>query len=177
MEGLMGHGILQQHGRHRRWMLLGGVLLLVLSACSGSPAADRTSTTQPGSGVLDQAFTAPDVPALDADRIVEGAELYEQNCATCHKADRSGDPNWKIANDDGIFPPPPHDNAGHTWHHPDALLAGYVMDGLEGAPSGMPQFRGKLTDDQVRSILEFFKSEWGEDERTFQWQVTWQDQQ
>jgi hypothetical protein len=41
----------------------------------------------------------------------------------------------------------------------------------------MPTFQGILTDDEILSILEFFKSEWGDEERAFQWQVTWQGQQ
>ena len=92
--------------------------------------------------------------------------------------DRSGQPNWKIANADGTYPPPPHDNSGHTWHHPDDLLVGIIRDGLDvGVPSGMPTFSGVLTDDEIATIIDFLKSEWGEQERAFQWQVTWQGEQ
>ena len=159
-----------------RWFILCGVLVVALSACSVSTTTNQPPTTRAG-GVLSQAFSAPQPPALEGAWVSEGEQIYAQYCATCHKRDRSGDPDWKVANDDGIFPAPPHDNTGHTWHHPDPLLAGIVLDGLDGAPSGMPKFRGTLTEEQVRSILEFFKSEWGEEERAFQWQVTWQDQQ
>lgn len=157
--------------------MVGGGLLLVLAACSSSTDSGSSSSTRPDSGVLGEAFTAPPPPVLVPARISEGEQLYEQYCAACHKADLSGDPNWKMANEDGTYPPPPHDNTGHTWHHPDQLLAGIIMDGIDDVPSSMPKYGGTLTDDQVRSILEFFKSGWGETERAFQWQVTWQDQE
>jgi hypothetical protein len=35
----------------------------------------------------------------------------------------------------------------------------------------MPTFAGILTDDEILSILEFLKSKWGDEERTFQWQA------
>jgi hypothetical protein len=37
----------------------------------------------------------------------------------------------------------------------------------------MPTFGGILTDDEILSILEFLKSNWADEERTFQWQATW----
>jgi len=76
-----------------------------------------------------------------------------------------------------LFPPPPHDVTGHTWHHSDDLLLEIVTKGLDGVPSGMPRFKGVLTDDDILSILEFFKSGWRDEERAFQWQVTWQGRQ
>ncbi len=160
----------------RKVLALGAGMALVLAACSGVGEPEAPSV-QPGSGAFDQAFTAPAVPVLDPERVGEGKQLYGQYCAACHRLDRSGDPNWKTPDDAGIYPPPPHDDTGHTWHHPDDLLSSMIKDGVEGLPSGMPQFRGTLTDDEIVSILEYFKSEWGDEERAFQWQVTWQTQQ
>jgi hypothetical protein len=41
----------------------------------------------------------------------------------------------------------------------------------------MPEFAGRLSEDEVRAIIEFLKSEWGEQERTYQWQIAWQESQ
>ncbi|MEE8485597.1 MAG: hypothetical protein V3S38_03465 [Acidimicrobiia bacterium] len=41
----------------------------------------------------------------------------------------------------------------------------------------MPTFGGILTDEEILAVLEFIKSEWGEEERDFQWKVTWRAQQ
>lgn len=114
---------------------------------------------------------------MDIDTISAGEKLYAQYCASSHMADLSGDPDWKTPSDDGVRPPPPRDATGHTWHHPDQLLLEIVRDGLEGLPSGMLTFGSVLTDEKTLSVLEFIKSGWGEEERAFQWQVTWRAQQ
>ena len=113
---------------------------------------------------------------LDPDRVVHGGELYQQHCASCHRPDLSGDPDWKTPNDDGSFRPPPHDSSGHTWHHPDRVLLEIIRDGSDFPQSRMPTFGDKLTDDDIEAILDFFKDNWGPEERAYQEQVTDQDQ-
>jgi mono/diheme cytochrome c family protein len=154
-----------------------GALGLVLASCSSSSAPDDAASAPPGFRGLFEDDTAPAAPALDVYQIAAGEKLYAENCASCHRADLSGDPNWMIPDENGVYPPPPHDATGHTWHHDDGLLLGIIRDGLEGFPSGMPTFTGILTDDGILSILEFLKSNWGDEERTFQWQATWREQE
>ncbi len=163
--------------RTLRLSALIGALALVLAACSNTAEPERTATGPPGFCRLDEAYDAPPPAELNIYKIATGEKLYSQYCAACHGADLSGDPNWKTRNDDGTFPPPPHDTSGHTWHHPDELLLKIVRNGIESSPSEMPMFQGVLTDAETLSILEFFKSEWGDDERAFQWQVTRRGQQ
>ena len=117
--------------------------------------------------------SVPPVPTLDAARVAGGAELYAENCAICHAANLQGAPDWKRPFTDGSLPPPPHDDSGHTWHHPDSLLLEIIANGGDPASnSKMPGFGGKLTPDEMRSILEFIKSKWGKDSREFQWWIT-----
>jgi mono/diheme cytochrome c family protein len=109
------------------------------------------------------------------DRVAIGAELYQQNCASCHQPDLAGDPDWKTPNEDGSYPPPPHDSSGHTWHHPDRVLIEIIREGSDFPQSRMPAFGDRLTDDDIEAILEFFKDTWGPEEREYQQQVTEQD--
>ncbi len=56
-----------------------------------------------------------------------------------------GQPNWRSRKPDGRLPAPPHDETGHTWHHPDAILFSITRDGTAAhAPAGyltdMPGF-------------------------------------
>lgn len=104
-----------------------------------------------------------------------GEELYQQYCASCHRADLSGDPDWKSPNEDGSYPPPPHDSSGHTWHHSDQVLLEIIRDGSDFPQTRMPSFGEKLTDDDIGAILEFFKVSWGPDEREYQRQINEQD--
>ncbi len=147
--------------------------LLVLSACSSLSGSD-TSTAITYFAPQD---VAPPYPDLDQKQVAAGEELYKEQCASCHKADLSGEPNWKTPKADGTYPPPPQDSTGHTWHHPDQLLLQIVREGLDITGTTMPTFGDKLTDSEIISILEYLKSSWGPEQRAAQWQVTWQESQ
>ena len=118
--------------------------------------------------------------ATDGDQNAEllqlGKDLYAKNCASCHRANLEGQPDWKRRLDNGRMPAPPHDASGHTWHHPDQDLLVIVRDGLTaivpGYESDMPAFGGTLTDEDIGAILAFIKSTWPEREREFQAKVT-----
>ncbi len=149
---------------------------LILSACASGSGADTTPVLPPDQG-LSVAGQTPPVPPLDADQVREGETIYGRYCSSCHRADLSGDPDWKTRNADGSLRPPPHDTTGHTWHHSDALLLSLTRDGSVFPESRMPSFGGTLTDAEIVSVLEFIKSSWGPEERAFQWQITWREQQ
>ena len=146
-------------------------ILLALAGCSN--AADTTTTFSlpalPGSPTVPE---GEPLPELDSDKVAAGADLYAGLCASCHGTDLKGDPDWQVMNEDGSFPPPPQNSSGHTWHHGDDLLVEIILDGSEFPQSRMPAFGGQLTEAEVVSILEFFKSTWGPQERTLQWEVT-----
>ncbi len=147
--------------------LIGAVLaLLAAAACS--------TAQQPIYPSLVTGESLPPPPGLDATLIAQGADLYAVHCAGCHRADLTGDPEWRSPAADGGFRPPPHDSSGHTWHHSDQALVDIVLYGYDPpvAESRMPQFFGVLTEEQVLAILEFFKSSWGGEERQYQWEQT-----
>jgi len=102
---------------------------------------------------------------LDSARVSQGAELYDENCASCHGADLKGQPNWKEKDGDGYMPAPPHDRSGHTWHHPTEQLFAVTKFGTaalvgNGYQSRMIGFKDQLSDDQIYSILAYIKSTW-----------------
>jgi mono/diheme cytochrome c family protein len=143
-------------------MLFGGLLLTLWhrSGRADSPV------------VINDTQVAP-VPTLVATRVQQGSALYAQHCAACHGANLEGAPNWKQPDVDGAYPPPPHDSAGHTWHHADDLLLSIVQNGGDPAyNSKMPAFKDKLSLEEIRAIIEFLKSHWGPEEREFQWWIT-----
>ena len=61
-------------------------------------------------------------PSADPEVLAAGKALYMQHCATCHGANLEGQTNWKIPDSNGVYPAPPHNRDGHTWHHPDSVL-------------------------------------------------------
>ncbi len=158
------------HPASRSWR--GSVLVLVVvAACSGAQTSDATPSAITYVAPED---LAPPYPDLDPEEVAAGETLYGQYCASCHQADLSGEPDWKIPKADGTYPAPPQDSTGHTWHHPDDLLVQIVREGIDVAGTSMPTFGDKLTDSQIQSIIEYLKSSWEPDERAAQWQVTWQ---
>jgi mono/diheme cytochrome c family protein len=152
------------------------VAALVVSACTSGTSTGSTLVPPLAPGAA-AAGPVPPTPQLDAARVQEGEGLYSQYCSSCHRADLSGDPEWKTRNADGSLRPPPHDSTGHTWHHSDALLLSLTRDGSVFPESRMPSFGGTLTDDEIITIVEFIMSSWGPQDRDIQWQVTWREEQ
>ena len=63
------------------------------------------------------------------------------------------------------MPAPPHDERGHTWHHPDAQLYEITRLGTEAVVGGgyrsrMIGFGDTLDDADIRAVLAFIKSTW-----------------
>lgn len=115
----------------------------------------------------------PPVPTLNAARVAQGESMYTQYCAQCHGINLEGAHDWKERLADGALPPPPHDDSGHTWHHPDSLLISIVTNGGDPAyNSKMPAFKDKLTENEIIAVLEFIKSKWSKDKREYQWWMT-----
>lgn len=134
-------------------LIAGGVLLLRERIFGGGPAAP------------------------DAERLAQGARLYAEHCAACHGADLEGEPDWRIRGPDGLLPAPPHDETGHTWHHPDEQL--FAMTKLGTAALVGPDYKSTMigfgdvmSDDEIRAVLDFIKSTWPEAIRRRQAEAT-----
>jgi len=133
---------------------------------------NRNNTTSGDPVVINNTAVAP-LPAIRAEMAAEGERLYMQHCAGCHGTELQGAPNWKVRLEDGSYPPPPQDDSGHTWHHSDQLLVEIIRNGGDPASnSAMPAFGEILSEEEILSILEFFKSTWGKEAREFQWWVS-----
>ena len=125
--------------------------LALLAACteSGAPGGDD-----------------PHADPRDSAKVALGAKVYAQQCASCHGSNLEGQPKWRERGKNGRMPAPPHDESGHTWHHPDRVLFGITKSGLVPpyAPSDyasdMPAFGAKLSDDEIWAVLAFIKSHW-----------------
>lgn len=74
--------------------------------------------------------------------------------------------------ENGLYPAPPHDETGHTWHHTDVLLEEIVRAGGTRDKTAMPGFGTQLSSGEIRAILTYIKSTWGVEEREYQWWMT-----
>ncbi|TDK46751.1 c-type cytochrome [Antarcticimicrobium luteum] len=105
------------------------------------------------------------LPYTDAKIVARGAEVYKGFCASCHGARLEGQKNWRERDAEGYLPAPPHDESGHTWHHPDKQLLALTWHGTAqlvggGYISRMPGFKDTLSPDDVVAVLAYIKSTW-----------------
>jgi mono/diheme cytochrome c family protein len=138
-------------------VLAGGVAAAVwlIASPSGTPPGDPNDPTEVGLG----------------------RTLYGENCAACHGDQLEGQANWRVRDDDGYLPAPPHDETGHTWHHPDPVLFDITKNGTAAAaPPGyrttMLGFAEQLSDREIWAVLAYIKSRWPAEIRRRQAEAT-----
>ncbi len=146
-----------------RVVLAALLTIFLLAACASEPPL----VNQYGTPV-------PPLPALDSTQVARGKQIYQQHCAACHGANAEGAANWKTPDANLNYPAPPHDDSGHTWHHPDDSLFQVIRDGIPDSlrpaqPMRMKGFTEILSDADIRAVLAYFKSLWSRDHRVFQY--------
>ena len=117
------------------------------------------------SSPLDKAELGISLQHKDRAVVDLGKAVYAKNCASCHGVALEGQANWRQRDADGYLPAPPHDETGHTWHHPDSylfLMTKYGIEEMIGKlyPKNMPVFEDKLTDDEIIAASSYIKSTW-----------------
>ena len=154
----------------------------IFSACSG------IETPQP---TLDLSQARSLMPTVSPTEVREMAKLadeqtlqlgqtvYEQACAECHGINGEGQfPSAPMQPDStGRIGAPPHNGNGHTWHHDDALLLDYVINGGRGNPAQfypMPAFGDQLSLQEIESVIAYLKTFWTEEQRLIQAERTLQ---
>lgn len=113
------------------------------------------------------------IDGSDPGLVAMGKEIYSEHCASCHGDNLEGEPDWRRRDAEGYLPAPPHDETGHTWHHPDDHLFtvtkhGTVSIAPEGYKTRMSGYGDVLTDRQIRAALAYIKSTWPPREREVQ---------
>lgn len=108
----------------------------------------------------------------ESPQLASGQAIYEANCAECHGPDGEGQPNWQRPGPDGLFPAPPHDSSGHTWHHPDSQLLQIIAQGGSTPNSTMPAYQDSLSEEEMEAVLAYIKTFWGASEQKYQEQVS-----
>ena len=138
---------------------LGTGIVIMLAIAAGGVAIDFWKASRMPAGFY--------IDTGDPLRLEIGRNLYAMHCAACHGAQLQGQPDWRMRYDNGRLPAPPHDETGHTWHHPDAVLFDITRNGMvpgrtapEGYESDMPAYAGILADEEIMAVLAYIKSTW-----------------
>ncbi len=144
--------------------------ILILSVVLISGTAAVWWVYHPAESEVQPIATFTPVPAS---MIAEGQALYSLHCAPCHGVNGEGQvpDNPLVPDETGLYPAPPHNENGHTWHHDDYLLFRIVRDGGLGQPDlfyEMPAFGAQLNEDQILAILAYIKTLWTDEQRARQ---------
>ena len=91
--------------------------------------------------------------ALTDDNLIAGIDLYERHCALCHgtaKGDASASPVAK-----GLYPRPPQLATDGVEDDPEGFSYWKIEHGIRW--TGMPSWKGALTEQQVWTLALFLK--------------------
>lgn len=109
-------------------------------------------------GVAESATEAPPATQKNQDTLKLGANLYEEHCVDCHKANGEGEPPHF---------PPLAGNRALTLASPAnpirAVLHGGYPPSTAGNPYpfGMPPFGNQFSDEEAAAVLSFIRNAWG----------------
>lgn len=121
---------------------------LFLASCGQSGSAPSVKTPTASNAVV----SAPPKADAPSDELATTADLYFKNCMICHKDTGKG---GKTTIDGKSINPIDLTSAKLKARTDDKLLAQIK----EGSPDdGMPGFKDKLTDDQIRLIIKHVRT-------------------
>ncbi|MDX2470446.1 MAG: c-type cytochrome, partial [SAR324 cluster bacterium] len=83
-----------------------------------------------------------------------GAQVFSQNCASCHGKGAVGENSQFIkggAKIGGGYWAPALNGTAHAWHHPPEMLWEIVKFGSMAQDSPMRGFKGKLSDQEMNA--------------------------
>lgn len=92
-------------------------------------------------------------PGTPTDTLATGRKLYNQNCAACHRVNGAG---GKL-DFEGKTLDPEDLTSEKMVRTSDEKLYGYIFDGIPD--EGMPAFKEKLKEPQIREIVRFIRAE------------------
>ena len=121
-----------------------------IAACN--QAATTPNTVNTTANVNKPAADAtPAQSAQPVDEIAASKELFAKNCMICHKDTGKG---GKVTVE-GKALEPEDLTADKFKNKSDEKLFTYISDGV--TDEGMPAFKGKLTDDEIKSLVKYMR--------------------
>jgi mono/diheme cytochrome c family protein len=134
--------------------LKSSLVLLSISLFFFACTETETTKTTPANAANKIANTEPTAqPTAAVDEFAATRKIYSEKCARCHKDDGSGgktDIEGTTINAENL-------TSDKMKKEPDAELIEHIE---EGVPSeGMPAFKGKLTDQEIKDLVAFIRKE------------------
>ena len=133
--------------------------VLILSICAAALLACSTPTTtnvvsNNANSVRANNATVPSpLPAATIDELASGRNVYQTNCANCHKENGTG---GKVTIE-GKELKPENLTSSEIKGFSDDKIIRVIMNGDED--DGMPAFKGKLSEGEMRDVVKFIRVE------------------
>lgn len=137
-------------------MLRSSLAILFIAASAALLSCTTSSDGTTNVTVSNANNTAPPqtpMPAATIDELASGRRIYATSCANCHKEDGSGGEvtiEGKKLNPDDL-------TSAKIKGFPDDKILRYIMNGVPD--EGMPAFKGKLSEAEMRDVLKFIRVE------------------
>jgi len=122
----------------------------LLGACTESQTGVNNSAIVQSNAASNSANVRP---AATAASMASGEELYADNCAACHKENGKGG-KMEI---EGKTIDPDDLTSDKIKKFSDEKIIGYVTNGV--VDEGMPAFKDKLTEDEIKRVVQFVRTE------------------
>ncbi len=130
------------------------ILVMALAIIARTSAAGPAAGPGPKRGI---AASVASATVADAADVARGGELYEANCAVCHKASAAGGVKLGRATSADLRAP----DLEKTYQT-DALLRRAILDGKDEKGKRldpvMPRWRGTLSAKDVNALIGFLKT-------------------
>ena len=113
--------------------------------------------TKPGNAVVNSVNTSgpaqTPLPSATVDELASGRKIYATSCSACHKENGTG---GEVEIEGKKLKPDDLTSAKIKGFSDDKIL-GYIMNGVPD--EGMPAFKGKLSEAEMRDVLKFVRTE------------------
>ena len=137
------------------------VMIMAMATVLGSTRNFNSAAQSSGSKEAAQpSLTVPFEKKSDLSKaLARGAKVYATSCRPCHGG-RQGKGSIGRAH--------PHNEMGHTWHHPDAQLKQWILHGKPGPGLRIMPGVNYLREHDVEAILALIKTWWTDEQREIQ---------
>ena len=130
-----------------KFSLILSAFALFIVACNQATNTNNTANNAKTTANTNTQTTAP------TDEIALGKTAYKESCAKCHQDNGTG---GKVTVD-GRTMKPDDLTSQKMKDMPDEKHIKYIENGIPD--EGMPAFKGKLTDEQIKAIVKFIRKE------------------
>ena len=131
------------------FLVLLAVTIFVAACSQTATTPNKTITT---ANINKTGESTPAQPAPTVDELTLAKDLYATNCSICHKENGTG---GKVTIEGKTITPADLTSQKVNGRTDEKLLAQIT----EGVPDeGMPAFKGKLTADQIKSIIKHVRT-------------------